>query len=138
MNTECTPTLHPVYYSHSSDAHWSLATYWRLWTNNEDFSANKLIHFNLILPFKDLCVAQFQGLFLCYWDKVSLCSLCYPGTCPVNQTGLPNSASQVLGLKACTNTGQLTVNCIVKHSCYKVLKGPGKKYLLSQYKETTN
>ena len=58
-------------------------------------------------------------LFVCFWvffvfvfvfgDRVSLCSPGCPGTHFVNQAGLklrnlPASASQVLGLKACTTT----------------------------------
>ena len=45
-------------------------------------------------------------LFVCFWDRVSLCSPGWPGTHSVDQAGLeltnpPASASQVLGLKAC-------------------------------------
>jgi hypothetical protein len=50
-------------------------------------------------------------LFVCFVfrDKVSLCSLGCPGTHFVDQAGLelrnpPASASQILGLKACTTT----------------------------------
>ena len=47
--------------------------------------------------------------FLVFGDKVSLCSPGYPGTYSVEQAGLElrdprASASQVLGLKACTTT----------------------------------
>jgi hypothetical protein len=51
-------------------------------------------------------------LFLFFQDRVSLCSPGCPGTHFVHQAGLefknpPASASQVLGLKACTTTAQL-------------------------------
>jgi len=51
----------------------------------------------------------------CFQDRVSLCSPGCPGTHSVDQAGLelrnlPASASQVLGLKACTTTAQLS-NC---------------------------
>jgi hypothetical protein len=47
--------------------------------------------------------------FLVFQDRVSLCSLGYPGTHFVDQASLelrnpPASASQVLGLKACATT----------------------------------
>jgi hypothetical protein len=47
--------------------------------------------------------------FSVFQDRVSLCSLDCPGTHSVDQAGLklrnsPASASQVLGLKACTTT----------------------------------
>jgi hypothetical protein len=47
-----------------------------------------------------------------FQDRVSLCSLGCPGTHSVDQAGLelrnpPASASQVLGLKACTTPAQL-------------------------------
>jgi hypothetical protein len=48
-------------------------------------------------------------LFVCFRDRVSLCSPGYPGTHFIDQAGLelrnlPASASQVLGLKACATT----------------------------------
>jgi hypothetical protein len=48
-------------------------------------------------------------LFFVFQDRVSLCSPGCPGTHSVDQAGLelrylPASASQVLGLKACTTT----------------------------------
>jgi hypothetical protein len=51
----------------------------------------------------------FFVLFLFFQDRVSLCSPGCPGTHFVDQAGLelrnsPASASQVLGLKACTTT----------------------------------
>jgi hypothetical protein len=54
----------------------------------------------------------FVCLFFVFWDRVSLCSSSYPGTHSVDQAGLelrnpPASASQVLGLKACTTTARL-------------------------------
>jgi hypothetical protein len=55
-------------------------------------------------------------LFVCLfvWDRVSLYSLGCPGNHSVDQAGLelrnPSvSASQVLGLKACTTTAQLSL-----------------------------
>jgi hypothetical protein len=53
-----------------------------------------------------------KPLFFClfvFLRQVSLCSPCCPGTHSVDQAGLrlrnsPASASQVLGLKACTTT----------------------------------
>jgi hypothetical protein len=49
------------------------------------------------------------GLVLVFQDRVSLCGPGCPGTHSVDQAGLelrnlPASASQVLGLKACTTT----------------------------------
>jgi hypothetical protein len=51
-------------------------------------------------------------LFVCFRDRVSLCSPGSPGTHSVDQAGLklrntPASASQVLGLKACASTARL-------------------------------
>jgi hypothetical protein len=51
-------------------------------------------------------------LLFVFNDRDSLCSPGCPGTHSVDQAGLglrnpPASASQVLGLKACTNTAQL-------------------------------
>jgi hypothetical protein len=62
-------------------------------------------------------VAQFFFFFfLVFRDRVSLCSPGCPGTQSVDQAGLelrnpPASASQVLGLKACTATTRLYVAC---------------------------
>jgi hypothetical protein len=55
----------------------------------------------------------FLFLFLFFKGRVSLCSPGCPGTHSVDQAGLklrnpPASASQVLGLKACATTAQLT------------------------------
>jgi hypothetical protein len=52
------------------------------------------------------------SFFVCFRDRVSLCSPGCPGTHSGDQAGLelrnpPASASQVLGLKACTTTAQL-------------------------------
>jgi hypothetical protein len=52
---------------------------------------------------------NFLLLLLFFWDRVSLCRPGCPGTHSVDQAGLqlrnpPASASQVLGLKACTTT----------------------------------
>jgi hypothetical protein len=53
----------------------------------------------------------FVCLFVCFQDRVSLCIPGCPGTQSVDQAGLElrnltSSASQVLGLKACTSTAQ--------------------------------
>jgi hypothetical protein len=67
-----------------------------------------------------LCVLFLFLFFVClfgwlvFQDRVSLCSSGYPGTHSVDQAGLelrnpPASASQVLGLKACTTTARLPV-----------------------------
>ena len=56
-------------------------------------------------------------MFVCYFqDRVSLCSPGWPGAHSVDQAGLklrnpPASASQVLGLKACTAMPGLTFFC---------------------------
>jgi hypothetical protein len=57
-------------------------------------------------------------LFVCFRDRVSLCSPGCPGTHSIDQAGLElrnssASASQVLGLKACTTMpGQMLIlNC---------------------------
>jgi hypothetical protein len=60
----------------------------------------------LVTFFLFVCLFCF---FLFFQDRVSLCSPGCPGTHFVDQTGLelrnpPASASQVLGLKACTTT----------------------------------
>jgi hypothetical protein len=58
----------------------------------------------------NICSFFFQFFsFLVFQDRVSLCSPGCPGTHSVDQAGLqlrnpPASASQVLGLKACTTT----------------------------------
>jgi hypothetical protein len=54
----------------------------------------------------------FFSFLLVFQDRVSLCSPGCPGTHFVDQAGLelrnpPASASQVLGLKACTTTARL-------------------------------
>jgi hypothetical protein len=54
----------------------------------------------------------FVCLFVCFQDRVSLCSPGCPGTHSVDQAGpklrnLPASASQVLGLKVCVTTAWL-------------------------------
>jgi hypothetical protein len=58
------------------------------------------------------------GWFLVFRDRVSLYSPGCPGTHFVDQTGLklrnpPASASQVLGLKACATTTQLTQRVLI-------------------------
>jgi hypothetical protein len=58
----------------------------------------------------------FLFLFFClFGDRVSLCSPGCPGTHSVDQAGLelrnsPASASEVLGVKACTTTTQLLIS----------------------------
>ena len=59
-------------------------------------------------------IFKFLSCFVFYLfpDRVSLCSLGYPGAHSVDQAGLelrnlPFSASQVLGLKACATTARL-------------------------------
>jgi hypothetical protein len=52
-----------------------------------------------------------SSFFFCFFETAFLCSLGCPGTPFVDQAGLklrdlPASASQVLGLKACTTTAQ--------------------------------
>jgi hypothetical protein len=72
------------------------------------------------------------SFFLFVWDRVSLYSPGCPGTHFVDQAGLelrnlPASASQVLGLKACTTTIQPSVNFCFSDlliSENKVLKFP--------------
>jgi hypothetical protein len=78
-------------------------------------------------------------LFVCFWDRVSLCSPGCPGTHFVDHAGLklrnlPASVSQVLGLKACATmpgshslifthqsqshpmTGELAQQSLLQHS----------------------
>jgi hypothetical protein len=66
-----------------------------------------------------VCFVLFFGFGFFPQDKVSLCSPGCPGTHFVDQAGLelrnlPASASQVLGLKACTTTALLIV-AILNH-----------------------
>jgi hypothetical protein len=63
-------------------------------------------------------LAFFFFFFLVFRDRVSLCSLGCTGTHSVDQAGLklrnpPASASQVLGLKACATTAQLSLYFIL-------------------------
>jgi hypothetical protein len=59
--------------------------------------------------------------FVCFFERVFLCSSGCPGTHSVDQAGLklgnsPASASQVLGLKACTTTpGPMPSSCVCGH-----------------------
>ena len=60
--------------------------------------------------------------FFFFFETGSLCSPCCPGTHSVVQAGLerrnmPASASQVLGLKACTTTAQLFLFSCPKSLC---------------------
>jgi hypothetical protein len=60
----------------------------------------------------------FVCLFVCFRDRVSLCSPGCPGTHFVDQAGLelrnlPASSSQVLGLKACATIAQPTMIFLV-------------------------
>jgi hypothetical protein len=55
----------------------------------------------------NLFMVMVVGLFVCLFiDRVSLCNSGYPGTHSVDLEfrNLPASASQVLGLKACSTT----------------------------------
>ena len=71
-------------------------------------------------------------LFIYYFfgDRVSLYSPGRPGTYPVDQAGLelrdpPASASQVLGLKACTTTAQPVIifkTCLYRDTIGSALK----------------
>jgi hypothetical protein len=68
-----------------------------------------LVQPNIFFVFVFVYVFVFVCLF--FQDRVSLCSLGCPGTHFVDQAGLelrnlPTSASQGLGLKACTTTAQ--------------------------------
>jgi hypothetical protein len=77
---------------------------------------------DLLSFFRGLRVSLFVVVVvvvLVFQDRVSLCSPGCPGTHCVDQAGLelrnlPASASQVLGLKACTTTAQLRVSFMVK------------------------
>jgi hypothetical protein len=78
------------------------------------FNWNILIHLQQLQS--DLIYSSFVCLFICLFvcfrDRVSLYSPGWPGTHFVDQVGLeltnpPDSASQVLGLKACATTTQL-------------------------------
>ena len=61
------------------------------------------------VPLSSLWILGLVCLFVCFvfvwffWDRISLCSSDWPGTCYVNQADkdLPASTSSVLGLKAC-------------------------------------
>jgi hypothetical protein len=72
-------------------------------------------------------VLFFVCLFVClFQDRVSLCSPGCPGTHSVDQAGLKlrnplASASQVLGLKACTTTSQQG-KCFYCHMQYNEIK----------------
>jgi hypothetical protein len=66
------------------------------------------------------CFVLFCFVLFCFvfQDRVSLCSPGCPGTHSVDQVGLelrnlPASASQVLGLKACATTAQLSLPLLV-------------------------
>jgi hypothetical protein len=66
-----------------------------------------------------VCVCNFFFVFV-FRDRVSQCSPGCPGTHSVDQAGLklrnpPVSASQVLGLKACTATPGYV--CVCLHVC---------------------
>jgi hypothetical protein len=73
-----------------------------------------------------VCLFLFGWLVLVFRDRISLCSLGCPGTHFVDQAGLelrnlPVSASQVLGLKACTTTVWLQC-CFSIHVLLSVLR----------------
>jgi hypothetical protein len=78
-------------------------------------AVTKLMGMNLFgqLDFPFLYILQFFFLFVFSRQGVALCSPGCPGTHFVDQAGLelrnlPVSASQVLGLKTCATTTQLT------------------------------
>jgi hypothetical protein len=69
-------------------------------------------------------IRMYMYMYICIYtffsrDRVSLCSPGSPGTHFVDQAGLelsnlPASASQVLGLRACTTTAQSTSDILTK------------------------
>jgi hypothetical protein len=72
----------------------------------------------VLLFFGSFCFVLFFVFFffLVFRDRVSLYSPGCPGTHSLDQAGfelrnLPASASQALGLKACTTTGRCPGNC---------------------------
>jgi hypothetical protein len=77
-----------------------------------NYYSKKDSHTNIILPLTTKITGSnnhFFFFFFFFWDRISLCSPGCPGTHSVDQAGLelrnpPASASQVLGLKACTTT----------------------------------
>jgi hypothetical protein len=95
---------------------------WQDWSGRT-WAASQLLSFLNVLLFhssvtlflllgKKLVLFLFVCLFVCFQDRVSLCSPGCPGTHSVDQAGLelrnpPASASWVLGLKACTTTTSL-------------------------------
>jgi hypothetical protein len=79
---------------------------------------------------------DFGFVLFCFWDRVSLCSHGCPGTHFVDQAGLkfrnpPASASQVLGLKACTTTPSWNRLFIDKFYWSKILLLPLETSLAS-------
>jgi hypothetical protein len=73
-----------------------------------------------MLIFLFVCLFTYLFLFCwlvgVFWGDKFLCSLSYPGTCYVNQASLelterdsPASASQVLGLEACTTMSSWSI-----------------------------
>jgi hypothetical protein len=75
---------------------------------------------------------------LVFRDRVSLCSPGCPGTHSVDQAGLefrnpPASASQVLGLKACTTTARQTVlSCLLSYLIFQNISKAKYSVLLAQ------
>ena len=72
----------------------------------------EILYILLILYHLKFYFIFYLFIFLIFWDRVSLYSPGCPGTYSVDQSGLelrnpPASASQVLGLKACTTTTRL-------------------------------
>jgi hypothetical protein len=75
-----------------------------------------------------VCVCVCVCVYVCFRDKVSLCSPGCPETHSVDQAGLklrnlPASASHVLGLKACTTTARPACTFKLNHmfSLYQIL-----------------
>jgi hypothetical protein len=75
-----------------------------------------------------VCLFVFLFVLFCFvWDRVSLCSPGCPGTSSVDQSGLELRnltafASQMLGLKMCTNTAQLLKCFYCKKKSTEVLR----------------
>ena len=79
----------------------------------------------------------FVCLFVCFRDRVSLCSSGCPGTHFVDQAGLelrnpPASAFQVLGLKACTTMPGSKGEILRQEKSWRSEKGKGPNPLISK------
>jgi hypothetical protein len=80
----------------------------------------------LLSLFMFSCELFFVFVFLFFQDRVSRYSLGCPGTHSVDQAGLelrnpPASASQVLGLKACTTTPGCEIFQSLNNNAYKMI-----------------